>query len=213
MNFIDENINEYAQKHTTPQSSPLVVLERETHLKMLRPRMLSGHLQGKFLEMIVKIIRPKEILEIGTYTGYSAIAMAQGLSPDACIHTIDINAELEDFAKSHFQNAQVEHQIDFHIGNALDIIPKMDILFDLVFIDADKINYKTYFELVLPKMRKGGFIIADNVLWSGKVLNENTKKDPETTAIKEFNDHIQNCKMVENLLLPLRDGLMIIEVI
>jgi len=213
MDFIDENINEYAQQHTTPQSSTLAILERETHLKVLRPRMLSGHLQGKFLEMIVKMIRPKEILEIGTYTGYSAIAMAQGLNTDACIHTIDINAELEDFTKSHFQNAQVEHQIDFHIGNALEIIPKMDILFDLVFIDADKINYKTYFDMVLPKMRKGGFIIADNVLWSGKVLNTDTKKDPETTAIKEFNDYIQHCEKVENLLLPLRDGLMIIEVL
>jgi len=213
MDFIDEKINEYSEQHTTPQSSALANLERETHLKILRPRMLSGHLQGKFLEMIVKMLRPKEILEIGTYTGYSAIAMAQGLDADACIHTIDINAELEDFTKSHFQKAQVEHQIDFLIGNALEIIPKMDILFDLVFIDADKKNYKKYFDMVLPKMRKGGFIIADNVLWSGKVLNTDTKKDPETTAIKEFNDYVHHCKKVENLLLPLRDGLMIIEVL
>jgi len=213
MDFIDENINEYAEQHTSPQAKVLADLERETHLKVLRPRMLSGHLQGKFLEMIVKMIRPKTILEIGTYTGYSAIFMAKGLSADACIHTIDINAELEDFAKSYFHKAEVEHQIEFHIGNALNIIPKMDMVFDLVFIDADKTNYKNYFDLVLPKMRKGGFIIADNVLWSGKVLKAASEKDPETKAIQEFNEYVNQCDKVENLLLPLRDGLMIIEVL
>jgi predicted O-methyltransferase YrrM len=213
MNFLDENINEYSEQHTTAQSQVLANLDRETHLKVLRPRMLSGHLQGKFLEMIVKMLQPKEVLEIGTYTGYSAICMANGLTADACIHTIDINAELEDFARSHFQKADVENQIEFYIGNALDIIPKLDVTFDLVFIDADKINYQKYFELVLPKMRKGGFIIADNVLWSGKVLNAPNKKDPETTAIQQFNDYIQSCTKVNNLLLPLRDGLMIMEVL
>ena len=213
MDFLDENINEYSEQHTTVQSQALANLERETHLKILRPRMLSGHLQGKFLEMIVKMLRPKEVLEIGTYTGYSAICMANGLAADACIHTIDINAELEDFARSHFQKADVENQIEFYIGNALEIIPTLDVVFDLVFIDADKINYQKYFDLVLPKMRKGGFIIADNVLWSGKVLNAPNKKDPETTAIQKFNDYIQSCTKVNNLLLPLRDGLMIIEVL
>ncbi len=213
MDFLDENINEYAEQHTSTQNEVLANLERETHLKVLRPRMLSGHLQGKFLEMIVKMIRPKEILEIGTYTGYSAICMANGLAPDACIHTIDINAELEDFAKSYFQKAEVENQIEFHIGNALEIIPKLDVVFDLVFIDADKINYKNYFDMVLPKMRKGGFIIADNVLWSGKVLETAKAKDPETKAIQEFNDYVHACNKVENMLLPLRDGLMIIEVL
>jgi len=213
MDFLDEKINEYAEQHTTAQSEVLANLERETHIKILRPRMLSGHLQGKFLEMIVKMIRPKEVLEIGTYTGYSAICMANALSADACIHTIDINAELEDFAKSHFQKADVEHQIEFYIGNALDIIPKLDVVFDLVFIDADKVNYKKYFDMVLPKMHKGGFIIADNVLWSGKVLKAAKAKDPETKAIQEFNDYIHACDKVKNMLLPLRDGLMIIEVL
>jgi predicted O-methyltransferase YrrM len=213
MDFLDDKINEYSEQHTTAQSQALADLERETHLKVLRPRMLSGHLQGKFLEMVVKMMQPKEVLEIGTYTGYSAICMANGLSADACIHTIDINAELEDFAKSHFQKADVEHQIEFHVGNALDIIPKLDVVFDLVFIDADKINYKKYFDMVLPKMRKGGFIIADNVLWSGKVLEPAKAKDPETKAIQEFNDYVHTCTKVENMLLPLRDGLMIIEVL
>ena len=213
MDFLDENINEYAEQHTSAQSDVLSNLERETHLKVLRPRMLSGHLQGKFLEMIVKMLRPKEILEIGTYTGYSAICMANALAADACIHTIDINAELEDFAKSYFQKAKVENQIEFHIRNALDIIPNLDLVFDLVFIDADKVNYKKYFDMVLPKMRKGGFIIADNVLWSGKVLKVAKAKDPETKAIQEFNDYIHACDKVENMLLPLRDGLMIIEVL
>jgi predicted O-methyltransferase YrrM len=213
MDFLDEKINEYAEQHTTAQSEVLANLERETHIKILRPRMLSGHLQGKFLEMIVKMIRPKEVLEIGTYTGYSAICMANALSADACIHTIDINAELEDFAKSHFQKADVEHQIEFYIGNALDIIPKLDVVFDLVFIDADKVNYKKYFDMVLPKMSNGGFIIADNVLWSGKVLEAAKAKDPETKAIQEFNDYVHACDKVKNMLLPLRDGLMIIEVL
>jgi len=213
MDFIDEKINEYSEQHTTAQSSVLADLDRETHLKILRPRMLSGHLQGKFLEFIVKMMRPKMILEIGTYTGYSAIAMAQGLQADACIHTIDINPELEDFAKSYFIKAEVEHQVEFHQGNALNIIPNLDEVFDLVFIDADKINYKKYFDMVLPKMRKGGFIIADNVLWSGKVVNSTSKKDHETKAIKEFNEYVHKCTKVENLLLPLRDGLMIIEVL
>lgn len=213
MDFLNDRINKYSEQHSSSPIQALENLERETHLKILRPRMLSGHLQGKFLEMIVKMIRPKEVLEIGTYTGYSAICMAQGLSADACIHTIDINDELEDFAKSHFRKANVEHQIDFLIGNALDIIPKLELTFDLVFIDADKLNYKRYFDLILPKMRKGGFIIADNVLWSGKVLEPANTKDQETKAIQEFNDYVQACKKVNNLLLPLRDGLMIMEVL
>ncbi|MCK5857038.1 MAG: O-methyltransferase [Bacteroidales bacterium] len=213
MDFLDKKIYDYSEQHTTLPSKTLVNLDRETHLKVLRPRMLSGHLQGKFLEMMVKMIRPKEILEIGTYTGYSAIAMAEGIEADACIHTIDINAELEDFVKSYFIKANVEHQIELHIGNALNIIPELDLTFDLVFIDADKINYKNYFDLVLPKVRKGGFIIADNVLWSGKVINTVSEKDSETAAIQHFNDYIQSCDKVNNLLLPLRDGLMIMEVL
>ena len=213
MDFLDKKIYNYSEQHTTLPSKTLVNLDRETHLKVLRPRMLSGHLQGKFLEMMVKMIRPKEILEIGTYTGYSAIAMAEGIEADACIHTIDINAELEDFVKSYFIKANVEHQIELHIGDALNIIPELDLTFDLVFIDADKINYKNYFDLVLPKVRKGGFIIADNVLWSGKVINTVSEKDSETAAIQHFNDYIQSCDKVNNLLLPLRDGLMIMEVL
>ena len=213
MDLIDNKINDYSERHTSPKGEVLTNLERETHLKVLRPRMLSGHLQGKFLEMVVKMMRPKEILEIGTYTGYSAIAMAQGLTSDACIHTIDINKELEDFTKSHFKKAGVEHQIEFYIGDALDIIPKMNQIFDLVFIDADKENYKNYFDLVLPKMRKGGFIIADNVLWSGKVLEPAKDNDSGTKALKEFNNYVHACEKVNNLLLPLRDGLMVMEVL
>ena len=211
MDFIDHKLNEYSENHSSPQNQVLEDLERETWLKVLRPRMLSGHLQGKFLEFIVKMMQPKEVLEIGTYTGYSAICMANGLSHDACIHTIDINEELEDFTKQHFKKAEVDHQINFYIGDALTLIPSIDVVFDLVFIDADKVNYKNYFDLVLPKVRKGGFIIADNVLWSGKVIETAKENDTETIAIQEFNDYIQSCNEVENLLLPLRDGLMLIE--
>ncbi len=213
MNLINDKINDYSECHTSPKGKVLSDLERETHIKILRPRMLSGHLQGKFLEFVVKMMRPKEILEIGTYTGYSAISMAQGLAHDACIHTIDINEELEDFTKSYFKKAGVEHQIEFYVGDAIDIIPKMNQVFDLVFIDADKENYKNYFDLVLPKMRKGGFIIADNVLWSGKVIEATDKNDIETKSIKEFNNYVHACEKVNNLLLPLRDGLMIMEVL
>jgi predicted O-methyltransferase YrrM len=210
MDFIDEQISRYCAEHTAAQDAVLAELERETWLKVLRPRMLSGHIQGKFLEFIVKMLQPKEVLEIGTYTGYSAIWMARALKADATLHTIDINPELEEMAQTYFQKAGVEHQINFYIGNALDIIPKLDIVFDLVFIDADKTNYKNYLELVLPKVRKGGIIIADNVLWNGKVLQE-SPKDPETKAIREFNEYVQATTEVDNLLLPLRDGLMIME--
>jgi predicted O-methyltransferase YrrM len=210
MDFIDEQISRYCAEHTAAQDAVLAELERETWLKVLRPRMLSGHIQGKFLEFIVKMLQPKEVLEIGTYTGYSAIWMARALKADATLHTIDINPELEEMAHTYFQKAGVEHQINFYIGNALDIIPKLDVVFDLVFIDADKTNYKNYLELVLPKVRKGGIIIADNVLWNGKVLQE-SPKDPETKAIREFNEYVQATTEVDNLLLPLRDGLMIME--
>jgi predicted O-methyltransferase YrrM len=210
MNFIDEQISRYSEEHSAKQDAVLAELERETWLKVMRPRMLSGPVQGKLLEFIVKMLKPKEVLEIGTYTGYSAIWMARALKADATLHTIDINPELEDMARKYFAKAGVEHQINFYIGNAMEVIPKIDAVFDLVFIDADKTNYKNYLKLVLPKVRSGGIIIADNVLWNGKVLKE-AKNDPETKAIQEFNEYVQASKEVDNLLLPLRDGLMIME--
>ena len=209
MEFTDENIIEYCEQHSSPQDKVLAELERQTWLKVLRPRMLSGTAQGQFLNFIVKMMRPKEVLEIGTYTGYSAIWIAKALGADATLHTIDINQELEAMAREYFHKAEVEHQIDFLVGNALEIIPQINLIFDLVFIDADKVNYRKYLELILPKMRKGGFIIADNVLWDGKVLS--AAKDPETKAIQEFNDYVQQHPKLQNLLLPLRDGLMLIE--
>jgi predicted O-methyltransferase YrrM len=171
---------------------------------------MSGHLQGKFLEMISWMIRPERVLEIGTYTGYSAICLASGLSENGLIHTIEVNQELEDFIKRYIKKAGLTGKINIHIGNALEIIPRLDETFDLVFIDADKENYLNYYNLVFEKVRKGGFILADNALWNGKVVESNKKPDKETEGIIEFNDFVRNDKRVENVLLPLRDGVMIV---
>ena len=209
MEFLPQDIHDYAVHHTSSEPELLKQLNAETHLKVLMPRMLSGHLQGRFLAMIAHMIQPKYILEIGTYTGYSALCMAEGLTKDGKIITIDKNDELASFAQKYFDQSVFKSQIDYRIGLALDILPELKETFDLVFIDADKVNYLNYFNLVIEKVRKGGFVIADNVLWSGKVVDA-SKKDKNTQAMKVFNRWIEEDNRVENVLLPIRDGLMMI---
>ena len=209
MEFISKELDDYCQQHTSAESDLLLQLNRETHAKILKPRMLSGHTQGRFLAMISCMIQPKTILEIGTYTGYSAICLAEGLQNDGKIITIDVNEELVGFVRNFFEQSPFKNKIDFRLGNALEIIPDLPETFDLVFIDADKINYKNYYDLVFEKVRKGGFIIADNVLWSGKVI-EFDKKDKETEAIRKFNLKVQADNRVENVLLAVRDGLLFV---
>lgn len=209
MEFLPKELDEYICQHSQKESSLLNELNRETWSKVLIPRMLSGHLQGRALSMLSKMIRPKHVLEIGTYTGYSAICLCEGLEQGGKLITIDINEELENMAISYFKKAAVKDKIQHYVGNAIDIIPTLDDDFDLVFIDADKENYSNYFDLVIDKMPVGGFIIADNVLWSGKVVKTTEEKDQETKAIKAFNNKVQNEERVENVLFPIRDGLMI----
>ncbi len=209
MNFLPPEIEAYSENISSPESPVLKKLNRDTHAKVLRPRMLSGHLQGKLLEMISCMLRPSRILEVGTYTGYSAICMAQGLKPGGKLHTIDHNPELEDFAKEYIVQAGLKDSIIQHIGEALEILPALDETFDMAFIDADKENYITYFDQIFEKTNKGGVILADNVLWSGKVLQEDIKNDPETEGIVRFNEYVKNHSGIRNLLLPFRDGLMI----
>lgn len=204
-------VEKYILDHTKEEDSLLAELNRETNLKVMYPRMLSGHLQGKFLEMISCMINPKTILEIGTYTGYSAICLAKGLRDDGILHTIEINQELQSFSDKYFDKAGFKYKIQQHIGSALEIIPKMNELFDLVFIDADKENYLNYYKLTFDKIKTGGFILADNALWDGKVTNSPDKHDKETKGIVEFNKFIQQDKRVENMLLPLRDGIMMVQ--
>jgi len=210
MEFIDPAIEEYARAHSQPESAILQELNRETYAKVLIPRMLSGHLQGRVLSMISKLIQPKNILEIGTYTGYSALCLAEGLHPDGELHTIDINEELESMMLKYFNKSAFSKQLKPHIGNALDIIPTLNKTWDLVFIDADKENYANYFDCVIESIRQGGIIIADNVLWSGKVLKETEAKDEETRALKAFNTKVFADERVESVLLPIRDGLMVL---
>jgi len=206
----DPEIYNYAEAHSSPESDVLKKLNRETNVKVHFPRMLSGHIQGNLLKMISCMLRPKRILEIGTYTGYSSICLSEGLTENGILHTIEINPEHEDMIRKYYSEAGLSEKINLHIGNALDIIPTINGQFDLIFIDADKENYLNYFHLVFNKVRKSGFILADNVLWNGKVLEDSLPSDTETRAIKEFNEFIQKDKRVENLLLPFRDGLMII---
>ncbi len=210
MEFISAELNEYVESHTQQEPVVLAELFRETHANILMPRMISGNLQGQILRMISLMIRPKQILELGTYTGYSAICLSDGLAEGGILHTIDNNEELEEMALKYFQKAEVAHKIKYYQGEALQIIPQIEEIFDLVFIDADKINYSSYFELVLPKLRPGGFILADNVLWSGKVLGGTHKPDKDTQAIDAFNKKVHQDERVEHVLLPLRDGIMLI---
>ncbi len=207
MEFIPQSIDDYCRDHTSTESALLKKINRDTHAEVLMPRMVSGHLQGRFLALISKMIKPQRILEIGTYTGYSAICLAEGLSTQGKLITIDINEELETRVRGYFKEAGLESQIDYRIGDAAEIIPTINETFDLVFIDADKENYQVYYDLVFAKVATGGFIMADNVLWSGKVVGE--KKDKDTRAIMAFNDFVMNDPRVENMLLPLRDGIML----
>lgn len=200
----------YAIRHTQDESELLRALDKETNQKILQPRMISGHFQGRFLSFIAKLIKPLKILEIGTYTGYATLCLAEGLTKDGIIHTIEINEELVDFQKKYFDQSEFKNQIFTHLGEAKNIIPELNLEFDLVFIDADKTNYPIYFEMVLSKLRKGGVLIADNVLWSGKVLEHQQKStDSETNSIKLFNELVKKEKDLETLLLPIRDGLMV----
>jgi predicted O-methyltransferase YrrM len=206
----DPEIFNYAEAYSSPETDVLKKLNRETNVKVHFPRMLSGRMQGNLLKMISCMLSPEKILEIGTYTGYSSICLSEGLTENGILHTIEINPEHEDMIRKYHSEAGLSEKINLHIGNALDIIPSIDEQFDLIFIDADKENYLNYFHLVFNKVRKGGFILADNVLWGRKVLKETLPSDTETRSIKEFNEFIQKDKRVENLLLPFRDGLMII---
>ena len=207
MDIVSSDIHAYSEAHTSPESPLLKQINRETHAVVHMPRMLSGHLQGRFLSMISKMIQPKSILEIGTYTGYSAICLAEGLAPGGTLVTLDINEELENRVRNNFLIAGKTESIDYRIGNALTIIPTLTRTFDLVWIDADKENYSAYFDLIIDKVRPAGFILADNVLWSGKVLE--TIPDKDAKAIKAFNIKIQTDTRVENVLLPIRDGIMV----
>lgn len=207
MEFIDPRLLSYSEAHSTPETPLLRQLNRDTHANVLKPRMLSGHLQGRFLSMVSQMVRPTAILEIGTYTGYSAICLAEGLSPNGRLITIEKNEELEDRLRRTFADAGLTSKIDLRIGNALKILPELEGPFDLVFIDADKENYANYFDLVVDRVRPGGFILGDNVLWSGKVLDD--KPDKDTKAILSFNDRVQHDSRVENVLLPIRDGIMV----
>jgi len=207
MHFISEAIESYVDNHSEEEPELLQQLSRETHLQVLRPRMLSGHFQGRFLSLLSKMIRPKTILEIGTYTGYSAICMAEGLAKDGHLHTIDINEELYDFQRRFFDKSGYGPQIIQHVGSALDIIPNLDMSFELVFIDADKENYPAYFDLVIDKVAPNGIILSDNVLWSGKVVEPIDPKDKSTPVLLEYNKKLKEDPRVETLLLPIRDGL------
>lgn len=207
MDVIDKELQAYAEKHTSEESALLKKINRDTHAQVLQPRMLSGHLQGRVLSMISSLLRPEVILEIGTYTGYSALCMAEGLRENGKLITIDINEELHDRVSEYFREASMQDRIDYRIGDASVIIPRLQERFDLVFIDADKENYAHYFDLVIDRVNLNGIILADNVLWSGKVLQN--KPDKDTRAIVDFNEKVQRDKRVENVLLPIRDGMMV----
>ncbi|TAH19651.1 MAG: O-methyltransferase [Cytophagales bacterium] len=206
MYIVHQEIEKYAAAHSTPESEVLGRLNRDTYANVLQARMLSGHLQGNMLATFSQMLRPRRVLEIGTFTGYSAICLAQGLAEDGLLYTLEVNEEMEEMISKYISEAGLSSKIKLLIGNAMQLIPALDETFDMVFIDADKLNYANYYDLVFDKVRKGGFIIADNVLWYGKVLD---KQDKDTQAIRHFNEKIQQDERVSNTLLPLRDGLMI----
>jgi predicted O-methyltransferase YrrM len=210
MNFLPEKLDDYVVTHSQDEPKLLQELNRETNQKILQPRMLTGHYQGRVLSMISKLINPKNILEIGTYTGYSALCLAEGMQDSGALHTIDINEELVAFQRKYFDKSKYGTKIHQHLGNALDIIPTLGKTFDLVFIDADKENYENYFQLIIDKMNKGGIILSDNVLWSGKVLDTKfTKEDTSTPALIAYNKVLKEDSRVETVMLPIRDGLTI----
>lgn len=209
MEFIDPQLDKYVCDHTQSEPEILSELNRRTHLEVLQPRMLSGHFQGRVLSMLSHMIKPRRVLEIGTYTGYSALCFAEGLSDDGKVITIDVNEELEDLVRSFVSKSGFEDRVEYLIGDAAHFIPVLNEEWDIVFIDADKKSYCNYYNLVFDKVKKGGYIIADNVLWSGKVLEDYESLDRETKIIMDYNNMIQNDPRVENVLLPIRDGLMI----
>lgn len=211
MELLDEDLLAYAEAHSEAESNLLYKINRETYLEVLKARMLSGHLQGRVLSMFSHMINPTNILEIGTFTGYSALCLAEGMQADGRLITLDKNKELFDRVNRYFQSSDFADLIDFRIGNAVEMIPGININLDLVFIDADKENYNTYYDLVFDKVNAGGYIIVDNVLWYGKVIEKFRKKmDKDTQAIIEFNDRVQADERVQNVLFPVRDGLMVI---
>lgn len=203
-------LDEYILSHSDEEGALLAALNRDANVNLLRPRMLSGHLQGRVLKMFCRMLRPHRVLEIGTYTGYATLCMAEGLEEGACIHTIEINDEMEDFILKYLDRSPFRDRIELHLGDALQIIPRLEETFDLVFIDADKRLYSDYFELVFPKVRPGGLILADNTLWDGKVLEEPHPSDKQTMGILHFNEKIKEDPRVEKVILPLRDGLTMI---
>jgi predicted O-methyltransferase YrrM len=211
MDFLSADLQKYVTEHTEAETDLLQKITRETYAKVLNPRMVSGHLQGRFLSMVAHMIQPKYVLEIGTFTGYSALCMAEALSENGKLITIDINEELEDRTRSFLSQSPLSSKIDYIVGDAATVIPKLETTFDLVFIDADKFRYSHYFDLVIDKVRSGGFILVDNVLWSGKVLaNEGEHVDKDTKAILAFNKKVHDDIRVSNVLLPIRDGIMML---
>ncbi len=208
MNLVSPEIEKYIEAHTTDESEVLQQLNRKTQTDVLMPQMLSGKVQGQFLKFISQMLQPERVLEIGTFTGYAAICLAEGLTENGKLFTIDINEELEAIVKTHVEKAGLQNKIIQIIGNAAQEIQQLDETFDLVFIDADKQNYGLYFDLVIDKVRTGGIILADNVLWSGKIINE--QKDKDTQKLAEFNDKVQQDNRVENVIVSIRDGIMMI---
>lgn len=205
-----DNIEQYILSHIDEEGDLLKNLNRDAHVNLLRPRMISGHLQGRLLKMFCRMIQPKYILEIGTYTAYATLCLAEGASDDAEIHTIEVNDELEDFIMKHLHKSKLKDKIHLHIGDAIQIIPTIDCIFDLVFIDANKRYYCEYYDLIFDKVRPGGLIIADNTLWDGKVLETSHPTDKQTIGIQAFNDMLEKDNRVEKVILPIRDGLTLI---
>ena len=213
MHFLSEELENYAAQHTEDEPLLLQELNKRTHLNVLQPRMISGHFQGRFLSLLSKMVQPRTILEIGTYTGYATLCLAEGLHPEGVLHTIDIKEELTDLQREFFDRSGYGSQIVQHLGKAADIIPALNTTFDLVFIDADKQNYAHYFDLVIEKMNSGGLILSDNVLWSGKVVEEVKHNDKHTQALMAYNQKIKDDPRVETVLLPIRDGITLSRVI
>ena len=210
MKYINnEKLDEYLINHSEKEPEILSDLNRETNQKVLQPRMISGAYQGRLLSIISKIINPKKILEIGTFTGYSTLCLAEGLDKNGQIHTVDINEELYDLQRKYFKKSSFNNNITQHLGNALEIIPKLDHDFDLIFLDADKINYPKYLDVLIVRLKKGGVLLSDNVLWDGKVLNKISQKDKSTKAIVEYNKMLNNRNDLDSVILPIRDGITI----